>query len=252
MGDALFDDDAQILPADWDLPASIRDRLGHSVGRQRVIYESGHLLLIVHRAPRPDEHERRGCLAWRNPGGRWRCVDGKEGRLALRKAIDEYGSALASLDDRLEGALAIGEHFEILETLAPITRAARHLHGTLQQGRDTCREDRALIDLRDQAYAIERRAELLFGDARFSLDRALARSSHEHTLASRQGAEATDRLNRMAATFLPIGTIAALLGMNIPSGLENVPAPWPFVAIMAAGLSIGWLLSRRIHRHTAQ
>jgi len=248
MGDALFDDDVQLLPSDWDLPEAIRDRLGHGVGRQRTMHEAGHLLVILHRVPAPEDHERRGCLAWRDPSGRWRGVDGREGRLALRETIDEYEAALVELDDRLETKLPIDEHFEVLEELAPITRSVRHMHATLQQTREITRNDRAIIDLRDQAYALERRAELLAGDARFTLDRALARSSHQHTLASRRGAEATDRLNRLAATFLPVGTAAALLGMNIPSSLEGIAPPWPFVVVTALGLAVGLIMSRRIHR----
>lgn len=248
MVDALFDEDGQFIPADWDLPPAIRARLGHTVGRQRIMAEGGHLLVIVHHVPTPDEHERRACVAWRRPGGQWYGVDDRDGRLSLRATVREYQAALTAIDEAIEGRVSIDQHFELLEQLAPITRAARHLHATLQQARDTCRDDRSLIDLRDQAYAVERRAELLAGDARFSLDRALARSSHEHTLASRQGAEATDRLNRLAATFLPIGTAAALLGMNLPSGLEGLSPPWPFVVVSIGGLAIGALLSRRIHR----
>ncbi|MEX1368725.1 MAG: hypothetical protein AB1Z98_36695, partial [Nannocystaceae bacterium] len=220
MGDALFDDDQPLLPADWDLPAAIRGRLGQTVGRQRIMAEAGHLLVILHRVPAPGQDERRGCVAWRDPSGRWRHVEGGDGLLAVRRTIDEYRAALSALDERIEGPLAMDDHFEILEQLAPIARAARHLHGTLQRAREACRGDRALIDLRDQAYAVERRADLLSGDARFALQRALARSSHQHTLASQASASATDRLNRLAAVFLPIGTAAALLGMNIPSGLE--------------------------------
>ena len=106
------------------------------------------------------------------------------------------------------------------------------------------------MDLRDQAYAVERRADLLSGDARFAVERAMARSSHQQSLASQAAAAATDRLNRLAAVFLPIGTVAALLGMNIPSGLEPLPPPWPFVLIVVVGLLAGWRLSARIHRGT--
>lgn len=247
MGDALFDDDEGLLPADWDLPPSIPDRLGRTVGRQRVIDEAGHLLVIAHRVPAPDEDERRGCVAWRDPSGRWRAVDGREGRVALRETIDEYGATLARLDEQLERNPDIDGHFEILEHLAPITRSARHLHATLQDARERCRPDRGLIDLRDLAYGVERRAELLMGDARFSLDRALARSAHEQAQASRRGAEATDRLNRLAAVFLPLGTGAAILGMNVQTGLERLPPPWPLAIILGAGLTVGLLVSRRIH-----
>lgn len=248
MADALFDDDGQFIPADWDLPPAIRARLGQTVGRQRIMAEAGHVLVILHRVPAPEEHERRACVAWKEPSGRWRGVDERDGRLSLRETLSEYKKALAIFDDQLELRLEIDQHFEILEQLAPITRSCRHVHATLQAARDTCRDDRSIIDLRDQAYALERRAELLAGDARFALDRALARSSHEHTIASRHGAEATDRLNRLAATFLPIGTLAALLGMNLPSGLEGLTPPWPFIVVALGGLAVGMLLSQRIHR----
>jgi len=248
MGDALFDEDDGLLPADWDLPAALRGRLGHSVGRQRVMQEAGHLLVIVHRVPEPTADERTGRFAWRDPNGRWRSVDGREGLLALRQTIEEYGTTLSALDERIEASPPIDEYFEILEHLSPMTRAARHLHATLQRAREACPSDRALIDLRDLAYGIERRAELMGTDARFALDRALARSAHEHTLASRQGAEAADRLNRLAALFLPIGTAAAVLGMNVQTGLEHLPPPWPFVVILGIGLLVGAYLSQRVHR----
>jgi hypothetical protein len=249
MGDALFDDeDEGLLPADWDVPALIRGRLGRTLGRQRVIEEGGHLLVIVHCVPAPEEDGRRGCLAWRAPSGRWRTVDGREGRVALRETIDEYTATLAQLDERLERNPDIDGHFEILEHLAPITRAARHLHATVQDARERCMGDRGLIDLRDLAYGVERRAELLMGDARFSLDRALARSTHEQAQASRRGAEATDRLNRLAAVFLPLGTGAAILGMNVQTGLETLPPPWPLALILGALLVVGVGVSRQIHR----
>ncbi|MCA9654156.1 MAG: hypothetical protein H6712_24550 [Myxococcales bacterium] len=250
MGDALFDDDQPLLPADWDLPSAIRARLGHTVGRQRVIAEAGHLLVILHRVPAAEEHERRACIAWRDPSGRWRTTSGVEGLLGLRQTIDEYRTTLVALDERIESAPAIDGYFEILEQLAPISRAARHMHATLQKARETSRNERVLVDLRDQAYAVERRADLLSGDARFAVERAMARSSHQQSLASQAAAAATDRLNRLAAVFLPIGTVAALLGMNIPSGLEPLPPPWPFVLIVVVGLLAGWRLSARIHRGT--
>lgn len=249
MADALFEDDESLLPADWDVPPSIRGRLGHTVGRQRVIQEQGHLLVIVHRVPGPEEDERHGCATWREPSGRWRSVDGREGRVALRETIDGYAATLARLDERIERNPGIDEHFEILEHLAPINRAARHMHETLQQARAACPPDRGLIDLRDLAYGIERKAELLMGDARFSLDRALARSTHEQAQTSRRGAEAADRLNRLVAVFLPLGTGAAILGMNVQTGLEKLPPPWPLLIILGAGLVIGVVLSYRIHRN---
>ena len=112
---------------------------------------------------------------------------------------------------------------------------------------DPIRLARALVTL----VARTPLAELLAGDARFALDRALARSSYENTLASRRGAEAADRLNRLAALFLPLGTAAAVLGMNVQTGLEALPPPWPLLLILAAGLVVGGALSHRIHRDSS-
>ncbi len=49
------------LPQDWNLPASIRARLGaNTTGRERAMVAEGHLLLVLHQVPR-----------WRDPDGRW-------------------------------------------------------------------------------------------------------------------------------------------------------------------------------------
>ncbi len=37
------------IPKTWDLPESIRKRLGESVGRQRMIHEEGNTLLLLTR-----------------------------------------------------------------------------------------------------------------------------------------------------------------------------------------------------------
>lgn len=247
-GDGLFeDDDGGLLPADWEMPPAVRARLGRTVGRQRVIAEADHVLVIVHRVPSAEETERRGCIAWRDPSGRWRAIEAVEGRVALRQVLDEYRATLASIDEALEAGPDIEACFRILERLSPIGRAARHVHGTLQEAREACPHDKAILDLRDQAYAVERRAELLSGDARFALERALARSSHEHTIESRRTADAGDRLNRLVALFLPAGTAAALLGMNVQSGLEDLTPPWPFVWVVLVCLVVGVMLRDRVN-----
>ncbi len=58
-----------IVPEDWEVPVQIRDRFGDSAGRQRAMVADGHLLLVLHEAPGPNDRERKGCLLWRNPAG---------------------------------------------------------------------------------------------------------------------------------------------------------------------------------------
>ena len=44
---------SSILPTAWDIPQTIRRRLGNRVGRQRAMSADGHLLLVMH-APTDD------------------------------------------------------------------------------------------------------------------------------------------------------------------------------------------------------
>ena len=54
-----------IIPPTWNLPEAIRVRLGQSTyGRQRAIVEEGHLLLVLHKPPGPDDRGREVCFAF--------------------------------------------------------------------------------------------------------------------------------------------------------------------------------------------
>ena len=54
-----------ILPAVWQVPQEFRDRLGDRAGRQRAMAADGHLLLVLHRPPGPEDAERSGRFFWR-------------------------------------------------------------------------------------------------------------------------------------------------------------------------------------------
>ena len=45
------------VPKSWELPESIRKRLGDDAGRQRLMDEEGHLLMILHQPPEPEESD---------------------------------------------------------------------------------------------------------------------------------------------------------------------------------------------------
>ena len=55
---------SSILPAAWQIPDKIRNRLGSRAGRQRTMFHDGHLLLVLHAAPKTDETEREGRFFW--------------------------------------------------------------------------------------------------------------------------------------------------------------------------------------------
>jgi len=49
-----------ILPPGWQVPQEFRTRLGANVGRQRPMLADGHLLLVLHAPPKPEDQVRVG------------------------------------------------------------------------------------------------------------------------------------------------------------------------------------------------
>lgn len=234
---------ATLIPHTWNVPQRFRERLGHQVGRQRAMLDQGHLLLVLHAPPDPDEPQRRdGCFFWRLPDGAWRSAPAPGGQAALRAHLDAFGRAARDLEERIEGADQAEEWFQALRVASPLARAARHLHAALQAAREALPEDRELIALRDQAGDVERAAELLQELAREGLEFTIARRSEEQAVQGEAMLVASHRLNVLAAVFLPMTALAGVMGMNLKSGLEDVRSPWLFWGVILVSLALGWLI----------
>jgi len=235
------------LPDTWQVPQVFRDRLRESVGRQRAMFADGHLLLILHEPPKPDELQRRGRYFWRSPEGSWQSNNLGAGITALKKHLGAYRDALEKLDRDEQRAELADEYFQLLREIAPLHRAARNLYDTLQQAREMVREDADLIVCRDQAYQIHRESELLRSDIQSGLDCAVARRAEEQARSSDRMALAAHRLNVLAAIFFPIVTISSILGMNLGRGLdEAMLSQWLFWVVLAAGIGCGFVLKAAI------
>ena len=204
-----------ILPMNWETPDLFRERLGKRVGRQRPMAADGHLLLVLHAPPIMESTHRVGRLFWRDSEGNWKSNELGNGAAALGKHLDEYDTIIAALDRKEEEAETAEEYSDVLERLAPLLRSARNQHHVLQEARKMCPGHRELIDLRDRAYAIERSAELLYGETKNSLDLIVARQAEEQAEAGRRMAESSHRLSILAAVFLPILAITAILGVDL-------------------------------------
>ena len=110
-----------------------------------------------------------------------------------------------------------------------------------------CPEDRDLLNYRDHAYEIERAAELLYNEAKNSLDFAVAKRTEEQAKSSYKMAVAAHRLNVLAAIFFPIVTISSVLGMNLGRGLEEeMFSQWVFWLVLLAGVACGFVLKAAI------
>jgi hypothetical protein len=239
-----------LLPATWTVPDVFRDRLGESAGRQRAMFEDQHLLLVLHAPPGPDDEKREGRFFWRKQDGSWASTTGATGQMALDAHLAEYDEILDALDEREERAHSADDYFELMRQLNPIVRATRNLHTALQQAREMVRDDKRIINFRDQAYSLERRAELLASDTKNTLEYAIARRSEEQAAAGEKMAVAAHRLNLMAAFFFPLATLSAIFGVNLRHGLEpeRFDSLWPFVSVTATGLLAGCVLALYLTR----
>lgn len=235
------------IPPGWDLPPGIAMRLGENAGRQRAIIEEEHLLLVLHKLPEPGSSVREGVYFWRLPTGEWRASTGVVGLTALRGHIENYAKAVAHYETLYQNASNAAEYFEVLEGIAPLHRASSNLHTALQKARDTLPLVHELISFSDDASDVERGAELLQIDAKYALDFHIARQNEEQARLAHEAAQAGNRLNVIAAIFLPFTAITSLFGMNLPSGLSETTASFWLVLGFASffSLMLGIILGRK-------
>ena len=235
---------SNVIPHNWEVPQVFRGRMGVHAGRQRVMNADGHLLLILHEAPRRKEATERGArLYWRKPDSTWQSSgSGATTGAALRAHVEEFVAAVDTLEARVDGAKRASDWFALIHDSAPLLRTARGLSATLQEARELAKTDRDLISLRDTAQEIERDLDLIHSDARAGLDYAIATAAEENAASAKYQSDAGYRLNMIAATFLPISAIGSLLGMNLAHGLEHTYSPWAFWSVALIAFVLGLLV----------
>jgi hypothetical protein len=231
-----------LLPADWTVPAIFRKRLGRSVGRQRAMFADGHLLLVLHAPPAPEQLERTGRFFWRQPDGTWRSDCFGDGPGVVGKHLDEYSKLVEDLEQRGDAAANSQEFFDVIYRLDPVGRAARHLHAVLQHAREHVPDDADIINFRDRAYQIERTAELTQKETRNAMELVIARRAEEQAASSFQMSVSAYRLNVLAGFFFPIIALCNIFSTNIKHGLEDAPVPWTWLGMLGAGLLLGIIL----------
>jgi hypothetical protein len=252
-GRTLSDAAARVLiPASWEVPAIFRNRLGNQVGRQRAMVADGHLLLILHSPPEPDEHDRQGRLFWRLPDGTWKvnCPDSPV--KSLHGHLKEYRQRIEKIEEQEEVAKSADEYFKVISDVLPLHRAARNMHAAIQIARQEIKEAKDIINFRDDAYDLERTSELLNADAKNELDFIVVRRAEKQAQVSYDMGVSSHRLNVLVAFFFPIATLSSIFGTNLIHGLEDRNSPWLFLTMLASGLLFGLLLTLGITRKDRQ
>lgn len=235
-------DQPSLLPAVWNVPEIFRKRLGKTPGRQRAMQADGHLLLVLHEPPGPEDETRTGRFFWRDPEGNWKSNAFGGGPAALPKHLDEYQQRIDELEKLDDAANSAQEYFNVVYQLDPVQRASRNMHAAIQKAREMIPDAREIINFRDRAYQLERSAELLHRDARNGMEMQVARRAEEQAASSFQMAVSAHRLNILAAFFFPIITLCTIFSTNVKHGLEELDPPWPLIGILAAGFVLGFIL----------
>ena len=230
-----------LIPKTWAIPNIFRDRLGTEVGRQRLMCEDDHFLVILHLFPTAkDKGNREGALFWINTEAEWKSFPEPGGRKALRKLVESYRGRLSDLNEELDTKSTPEGIHEVIDEAAPILRAARHMLTVLEELRDALPEDRDILAIRDLAVSIERGADLLVQDAKTSLDFLVAKSASSQANAAASATEEARKLNRLAAFFFPLLTLTSICGMSQPSKVMGFTGVW---IVLLLGLAMGLIVS---------
>ncbi|MAG94219.1 MAG: hypothetical protein CMJ48_10765 [Planctomycetaceae bacterium] len=223
----------------WALPESIERRLGpNTYGRQRIIHEDLELLIILHAVPRSDDGHVEHAVFWVRPDGEVEFNGRPNGARELRLLVQSYEQAFEELEGRYERASSSHALFQIIEELAPITRACKNMSITLQAAREAMRENGLILEMRDATAELQRGYELLLGDTKVGLEYRIARTAEKQATKAAEAVDAQHRLNILAAIFFPLTAVATIFGMNLQHGYEQ-EASILFWGVSALGIGLG-------------
>jgi hypothetical protein len=228
------------IPKTWELPESITKRLGEKVGKQRLMNEDGHLLLLLHQVPKVEDNEiRTAVVFWRNPAGEWKGVPLGGGLSGLEAHLASYRSAIHGLDEAVESAMTPREYFDVMRLVHPVQRSTRSLLEVMQATREALPNEPRIINVRDQAAEAERAIELVAADAKSGMDFTIAEAASDQAASAEAANREARRLNRLAAFFLPVATLVSLFGMNPPETMIHQQGVW---LVLAVGMLLGFIV----------
>ncbi|MGJ8671596.1 hypothetical protein [Rubritalea sp.] len=226
-----------IIPKSWNVSPVIRHRVGEDVGHQRLIEEEGEILVLLHQVPKvEDKSHREAALFWLDSGGEWKSLPSSGGKSELKSLVRDYQRKLTELDQLLESANEAEVIHEVIDGATPVARAGRHVAQVLSELRRALKDDLDILATRDLAVNMERSGDLLLQDAKSSLEYMIAKNAAAQAKDAQRSAKEAQKLNRLAAFFFPLMTLAAILGMNAPGQMLGNGNVWVVVAI---GLGLG-------------
>lgn len=206
--------------------------------------EEGHLLIILHEVPKPEDDElRRAFVLWGNPEGEWKSSPASGGLSGLDDHLEFYQKAIHTLDDDVEAATSPRDYFEVMRRAHPLLRATRNQLAVLEALRKARNDDQRLIVTRDRAIDLERAIDMATGDAKVGMEFSMAMNAEAQAEAAHKSSNEARRLNRLAAFFFPLATLVSIFGINSPSEVLQMPGFWlVLIGGVTAGLLTGALI----------
>jgi hypothetical protein len=226
----------RFLPEGFDIEAPLQDQLSNRTGTQRFLPGEKEALLIVHEVPEPAVPEREALVFWRRASGEWSGPGGSSGLREIGELLGRYQAVIDDYEAQIDETEEVSRVFGIIRHAGPIARSLRNLAAALDAAVQQSPDEGVLIGLRDWARETSRAGELLYHDAKLTLDFWQAESAEDHQRAAERLNVIVYRLNLMAGLFLPLLALASLFGMNveIPDALQG----W-FWWIVLVGLGLG-------------
>jgi len=226
------------IPKAWAIPEAFHKGVGKVAGRQKMLHQDDHILLVLHQLPKlGDDGKRKRSYFWRNPEGEWKSSLYGSGIVALEEHVQHFTKAVETLDHQLDTSDDAGDYLKVLRVATPLHRALRNMVLVLEELRDVLPDDLDVMHLRDQALGLERSTEFIASDARHGMDFSMAESAERQARASREAGDEARLLNRLVALFFPMATLAAIGGMNPPHEVFGSTQIWMILGIgLLAGL----------------
>lgn len=226
------------------LPERWRGRVGNPVGRQRLLEEGDHLLVLIHEVPGRPEVD---WFFWTDDEGAWQSLPEPGGLLHWKRLLEEYEVVVDELEAGLKKAVSVEDYYRILQAEVAVGQPLKQVRLLAARVRRSRKKNRQLLEIRSIAEELDADLCLVEDGARLGMEALAAESAEKQRRISEQQARLGLRLNYLAAFFLPLMALGTVFGMNVPTGFED--SRWVFGAIFAVGLLTGGILLRFVgHR----
>ncbi len=231
------------IPSHFEIEPEIREQLSAHPGHQRCVEGGEEVLLVLHDVPEPLVPTRQTWYFWRRYDGRWTQSAGP-GLTELGELLGRYEAAVEAHVGGIGEIRSARDVLEIVRHSGPLAESIRGLTAAIDQALKIEPEDRVIRAYRDRARHVEHAAALLDADARLTMEFLRTEQGERLAGATERAVRGVNRLTLLAALFLPVITLAVLIGVASLVALPLQISLW--VAFVAAALGALLLFTRTL------